>query len=245
MDFDYIIYWVKKVYFALIVVVGVLLLFIYTFQWPKIIDINEKTLALLVILMIAPILNRLSKIKIGGLLEAEMDKEVRKQAVNVYEKSESEKNLSIDHKVPISGKISATGSASGTISMINKYQDILDTSNISLLASIVKLRQNLEKSLSDLYLINHPEDIRLKGAGSYIKPLIIDEVLPIDLANSLRDVISIANKAIHGSEEIRPEDIKLAILAGVNLLDRLDNIYEKTKEKKEKEMLAHPPTVKS
>jgi hypothetical protein len=241
MDLDDIVYWLKKVYFVFIVIIGVCILISNTLKWPIAIDITEFTLALLLILMLAPILNRLSKVKIGNILEAELTEEFHKKAINLLETTESRVVApEIDQ-----GTGYSTDVAESAKKDFDKYQYIINTS--SPLAGIVKLRINLEKSLSELYSIRYPDkNSQFRGAGSYITPLLRAEMISGDLAASLRKVIDIANSAIHGKGDIRDEDIQLAILAGVNVLRRVDNVlykYRPEKRSMEREIVATPHEI--
>lgn len=217
------------------------------------IDINENTLALLLILMLAPILNHISKIKVGSVLEAEIAEEYHKKAVDLYDSTEREKTVSESDTDPINGseqynRFSAEKTVSTKQNLIDKYQDIIDTSNSNLIAGIVKLRYNLERSLSYLYSIKHPDNkYPNRVAKSYINILLKDDMIPQNLAGSLIEVIDIANQAIHGKGDIRDEDIKLSTLAGVNLLRRIDSliyIFEIEQKDEEKGIFATPPRNK-
>lgn len=198
------------------------------------IDINEYTLALLLILMLAPIFNHISKIKIGSILEAEITKEYHEKVIKLYESTEGDVNSKKSDKKPTTEFVSEA-SESIKNNVAYKYQDIINTSNISLVAGIVKLRNNLENQLLFLYKLKHQDNYQNIGALSCIDLLLKEDIITQNLAVSLREVIDIANRAIHGNGDIRAEDVKLAILAGVNLLERIDNsINIIIKEQKEK-----------
>src|SRR5207248_1704876 len=88
--------------------------------------------------------------------------------------------------------------------------------------ALAKLRIELEKVLNKLYRMSNIEDKSNKAIPltQLTQRLTNAEILPKDIARSIRDVISISNRAIHG-EDIRKQDAESVVEAGVSLLLKL------------------------
>lgn len=167
-------------------------------------NVDSTSILLLVVMLISPFIAAIKKIKFGDF-EAEIDiEEIRKI------KSEAEKTLSEsqedreDVDVP---EIYATSDA---------IRSLAGTDPVIALA---KIRIELEKVLGQLSRFS---SIKATGVslGTLINKLANQEVIRPDVGKSLREVIAVCNRAIHG-EAISTEGATTIIDVGVELLEEL------------------------
>lgn len=165
-------------------------------------NVDSTSILLLVVMLGSPFITAIKKIKFGDF-EAEIDiEEIRKI------KSEAEKTLSETQEdredVP---EIYATSDA---------IRSLAETDPVIALA---KIRIELEKVLGQLSRFS---SIKATGVslGALINKLANQEVLRPDVGKSLREVIAVCNRAIHG-EAISTEGAKTIIDVGVELLEEL------------------------
>jgi hypothetical protein len=91
--------------------------------------------------------------------------------------------------------------------------------------ALAKLRIELEQTLRRLHArisqsTSSPRNIAL---GRIIQDLAAHQALPQDWAASIRDVVAICNRAVHG-EEIRPRDALAVAETGGELLEGLEQL---------------------
>lgn len=198
------------------VVVSILafaLLVTHTFGWGDL-YIDTTSILLLVVIVLAPLSELVKKIKIGDF-EAEIgSREVEK------------------------------------ISKILKMSEIGETDKPSLLHSdipklvesdpqlgMAKLRIELEKLIKVIYFrVEQPEfDIDKVPLTRLINKLVERRVIPVALLSSVQDVLSLANRAIHG-ESIKTQDAESLANLGVKIITELRRIFRglpgKTVEKR-------------
>ncbi|MEW5720325.1 MAG: hypothetical protein AB1817_17000, partial [Chloroflexota bacterium] len=153
---------------------------------------------------LSPFISAITKIRFGDF-EAEIDpKEVQKIKDEVTA------------QVTDTGQTRPTPEAENTLNAIHR---LVDSDPILALA---KLRIELEKSLNKLYRMTQADSQRQRpmSAGQLAYSLSTAEILPKDIAQSIRQVISICNRAIHG-EEIRHQDAKSVVEVGTSLLSEI------------------------
>jgi hypothetical protein len=166
--------------------------------------VDNTSIILLIVIALSPFISAVTKIKFGDF-EAEIDpKEVQKI------------------KDQVSAQVTEADQANPTPEMentVNAIQRLIDSDPILALA---KLRIELEKILNKLYRMTHTVDQQRRpmSAGQLAYSLSTAEILPKDIAQSIREVISICNRAIHG-EEIRHQDAVSVVEVGTSLLSEL------------------------
>lgn len=186
-------------------VIGVVMLIAHTFD-IYIVKVDHISVVLLLVIFLSPFISAITRIRVGDF-EAEIDpKEVQKIKDEV-----STHAAAADADTPIQNP-----ELVATLTSINELAE--SDPNLAL----AKLRIELEKALYRLYRRTHKEDQaeRYLPPGQIVQILSNAEILPRDIARSLREVISICNRTIHG-EEIRKEDAQSVIEAGVSLLMKL------------------------
>lgn len=225
---------IKKIYYFIMTLISITLLICHTFNLLNI-EVNEITLALLGISLIIPILDNIDKIKIGNFLEAEL----HKKAVQAYEtttksisKEKVEGVTTSTIQKQLAYNVTPPKKKEEVDPRLYKYVDLREISKISIIAGIVKLREYLNDSLYELYSINHPKSsIKSDTPRAYIQPLVEDGDITPEIGRSINQILDIANYAVHNSEKITTEDIKLATLAGLNILTVLDDIFIRKSKK--------------
>jgi hypothetical protein len=168
------------------------------------VKVDNTSIILLLVIALSPFISAVTKIKFGDF-EAEIDpKEVQKIKDQV------------SAQVTDSDKTRPTPEIENTV---NAIQGLVDSDPILALA---KLRIELEKVLNKLYRMTHTgnQQRRPMSAGQLAYSLSAAEILPKDIAQSIQQVISICNRAIHG-EEIRHQDARSVAEVGMSLLSEL------------------------
>jgi hypothetical protein len=165
-------------------------------------NVDSTSILLLVVMLLSPFVAAIKKIRFGDF-EAEIDiEEIRKI------KSEAEKTLSETQEdrdeVP---EIFATSEA---------IRSLAETDPVIALA---KIRIELEKVLGQLSKFS---SVKTSGVslGTLINKLANQEVLRPDVGKSLKEVIAVCNRAVHG-EAISCEGAKTIIDVGIELLEEL------------------------
>jgi hypothetical protein len=170
------------------------------------ITVDNTTLVLLVLVLLSPFAAAIKKIKIGEF-EAEIEPEEVKRVAREAQESLPERKS----EEPLQREIDVTAST---------IRNLAETDPAVALA---KLRIEIETRLRRLQQ-------RIRGSASQnarpvalthvITELTTAEVLAPQLASTLRDVIAICNRAIHG-EDIRGVDADKIVNVGVDPLDAL------------------------
>jgi len=181
------------------------LLVAHTFNWKQI-HVDAVTIFLLAVIGLAPLIEFVRKIKIGES-EAEIASREVADASAKVQKVSPEKNKEQSAKE-------------------EEYPEILDIVRNDPPLGLAKLRMELERFLKILYAHSFPDkkQIRFIGLGKMIRELSRSEYIPANIVAGLEDVISLANRAVHG-EYIRHKDAEELATIGVRLLDDLRYIY--------------------
>lgn len=193
---------VKASQIVLMVVTGALLV-AHVFKW-SFIQVDAVTLTLIGILLIAPFTDLVTRIKWGDF-EAEIGRD---------EVAKAQAQVSVE--VPVSRE-------SDDDSYERRIRELLAEDPRLALA---RIRMDIEESLRRLYTstVNADVDARRMSLGKYVDGLVAEEVLSASVASALRDVIALANRAVHGQPFEPGAANDLAIL-GVRLVEELQFIW--------------------
>jgi len=188
---------------VIVMLVTAFLLGAHVVKWDAI-QVDTVTLALLGLLLLIPFADFIRKIKLGEF-EAEIGKE---EIAKIQAKAAAELPPSAKEEFVISEK---------------EIRDLLSTDPRLALA---KIRIELEEALKRLYLasVDSQPDLRLLSLGRLVDGLVQREVLRGSVASALRDVISLANRAIHG-ERVEPAAAEDLALLGTRLVNELKQTY--------------------
>lgn len=187
-------------YKNLIYIVVVILLILVHGLFDSYFKIDNITLVLLVILFVIPYFPLIRKIKFGDF-EAEITRQ------EIEEVKDKVKDLKEENKS-------------------DYIKNLEELAEVDLQLALAKIRIEIEKQLRSLYQIYIPnKDILLRPAGISImlNTLLQKEVIEDNLAAALKDIIDIANRAIHG-EEISIENKKIFISTALKALSQLDDV---------------------
>lgn len=196
----------------IIAISGVALLICHSFQIATV-TVDTTTLVLLVLILLSPFVAAIKRIKFGEF-EAEIDSEEVRRVTG-----------EVARQVPELETTDALTTAEEHPAIV-AIRELAKTDSVIALA---KLRIELESTLRRLR--NRSRGGQLSSPTTplhhIIRDLAADEVLPHQLVPSIRDVLALCNRAIHG-EAIREEDARSVIEAGTELLqafERLLNEY--------------------
>ncbi|MDP2315805.1 MAG: DUF4145 domain-containing protein [Pseudomonadota bacterium] len=178
------------------------LLILHTFDWGSL-RVDTTSILLLVVIVLAPLSELVKKIKVGDF-EAEIgSREVEKvsESLKSSEIGELEKPSLIHSDIP---KLVESDPQLG----------------------MAKLRIELERLLKVIYFrVEQPEfDIDNVPLNRLLNELTEKRVIPVALQSSVRDVISLANRAIHG-ESIKTQDAENLANLGVKVITELRRIF--------------------
>jgi len=181
--------------------IAIVLLVAHTLSIQEV-TVDSTALTLLIIILISPFIPSIKKIKFGDF-EAEINpKEVQrvKEEVDAQLSSVEEVNIEVSKNLKTLEKIKT----------LSKEDPVL---------ALAKLRIEIEKVIARLHAsINMGSHIRrTPSLIRMIVELSHNELLSMKFSDSLREVISICNRAIHG-EEIRKQDAETIINTGIDLL---------------------------
>ena len=188
---------------VILMAITVFLLVSHVLMWSAI-QVDSITLAFVGFLLLIPLADLVRKIKLGDfeaeIGRAEVAKVQAKAAVEFNQFTEEEQNISE-----------------------NQVRDLLR--NDPRLA-MAKIRIELEESLKRLYSasINTELDLRKTSLGRIADILVQKQVLSAPVASSIRDVIALANRAVHGERVEASAAEELAIL-GVRLVHEIQQAY--------------------
>lgn len=173
-----------------------------------ILSVDSTSIFLLVLMLISPFIAAVKKIKFGDF-EAEIDiKEIQQI------KQDAEKNIELNQPD-------------------NEYRPeiyeatdkIRELANSDPVIALAKIRIELEKVLIRLGG-RYSLDVKRINLGALVNQLTSQEILSKQIGKSLREVISICNRAIHG-EHISTEGASTIVELGIELIE---NIYWDIKE---------------
>jgi hypothetical protein len=175
----------------------------------RVITVDTTSLFLVGFLLLCPWLAALKRIKIGDF-EAEIDPaEVKRLTADI---SKALPEL----------KQEATPTPLGASAAVEAVRQLAVSDPVLALA---KLRIELERTLRRLHALSSqsassPRNVTL---GRIIQDLAAHAALPQDVAASIRDVVAICNRAVHG-EEIRSQDALAVAETGGELLEALEQL---------------------
>ena len=189
--------------------ITLVLLVCHVVRWTQI-TVVSSTLLLLALLLVSPFIEQLRKIKVGEF-EAEI-------APSEVEKVKSEVSRRLgpgEIQELITSEVRSVG------------EDLLDLLDKDHILALAKLRIELERALTRLYLSATPtaRQRRQVGLNRLVSELVRSGILPTQLSGPLREVISLCNRAVHG-EYVRPVDARSIIDIGIRVLEEIDLILE-------------------
>lgn len=192
----------SKMFPILVSALALLLLVIHTFGWGAL-RVDSTSIFLLVLIVLAPLSDLIKKIKFG-----EFEAEIGSREI---EKVSESLGFSETDKPSISAQIQS---------------DIPKLVESDPQLGMAKLRIELEKILKVIYLrVERPEfDIDRVPLSRLMNELAEKRVIPIALLSSIRDVLSLANRAIHG-ESIKVSDAESLAQLGVKIIAELRRIF--------------------
>ena len=189
----------------IIAISGMALLVCHSFQIATI-TVDTTTLVLLALILLSPFVAAIKRIKIGEF-EAEIDpEEVKRVTAEVARQvPELETHDTVEEHPAIGA--------------------IRELAKTDLVIALAKLRIELESTLRRLRsrsrvgqaIAPHTPLLHI------IRDLAADDILPRDMTPSIRDVLALCNRAIHG-ETIRAEDAESVIDAGTELLQAFERL---------------------
>lgn len=170
-------------------------------------SVDSTSILLLIIMLISPFVAAIKKIKYGDF-EAEIDpKEIQRI------KSEAEKN--IDFSIQGDNEQPEINKTTDSIKKIAESDAVL---------ALAKIRIEIEKILMLIARTSSIETNRI-SLGALVNKLSNQEIISSGISSSLREVISICNRAIHG-EAISEDSAKTIIDLGVEIIDDLYWLYK-------------------
>ena len=192
----------SKMFAILVSALALLLLVIHTFGWGAL-RVDSTSIFLLVLIVLAPLSDLIRKIKFGDF-EAEIgSREIKKVSESL--------DFSAADKPSISVQIQS---------------DIPKLVESDPQLGMAKLRIELEKIIKVIYFrVERPDfDIDRVPLSRLMNELAEKSVIPIALVSSIRDVLSLANRAIHG-ESIKASDAESLAQLGVKVIAELRRIF--------------------
>jgi hypothetical protein len=171
------------------------------------IAVDNTSLILLAVMLLSPFVASIKKLKIGEF-EAEIQPDEVSRVARQAEKS-----------IPIN--LAGGASLRERDEAVTVIRSLAET---DLVVALAKLRIEIETRLRRIENRMDPAAAkrdRPTPLASIIRKLASQEVLEADLGESIRDVVSICNRAIHG-EDIRDVDARQIIDTGAELLGVLD-----------------------
>jgi hypothetical protein len=169
--------------------------------------VDNTSLLLLGIVLLSPFVAAIRKVKIGDF-EAEIQSDEVKRVAQQAEKS-------IPLQAPGESEPTETSETAAPIQSLAQTDPVV---------ALAKLRIELESRLRRLELRLNPDSRppnRPPTLTHVIRDLASHEVFGVEFGASLRDLIAICNRAIHG-EDIRDVDARQIIDAGTELLEVLE-----------------------
>lgn len=180
---------------------SIILLVVHSFKIATL-NVDSTSILLLIIILISPFISAIRKIKYGDF-EAEIDpKEVQKI------KSDLEKN--------IESKREGDETRPEIYEAMDSIRELAESDPVIALA---KIRIELEKVLLRLARATSI-DTKRPALGSLIQKLSNQEIISIQVGKSLKEVVSICNRAIHG-ELISDESAGTIVELGIDLIEEL------------------------
>jgi hypothetical protein len=188
---------------VLLMVVAGFLLISHILKWDAI-QVDSITLALVGLLLLIPLADLIRKIKLGEF-EAEIGKD---EVAKVQAKAASELPTPTKEELDISEK---------------EVRELLRSDPRLAMA---KIRIELEEALKRLYsaTAESQSDLRRTSLGRLVDVLVQKQVLRGPVASSVRDVINLANRAVHG-ERVEPNTAEELAILGIRLIHEIQQAY--------------------
>ena len=167
--------------------------------------VDSTTLVLLGLFLLVPYLDVIRKIKIGDF-EAEIEsREIQK----VVSKAGTELGL---------GAVVDEDVNENEVSLRKLVQQDPQL-------ALAKLRIELERSLNAIHRVGNRSDTsrRPMGVGRLVRELEEQDRLPQEIGGAIRDVLPLANRAVHG-ESVQTDDALQLVGLGVRLLRELHEV---------------------
>jgi hypothetical protein len=186
----------------LVLVVAAIMLAVHSFGVQRVV-VDNTSLVLLVLVLVSPFVAAIKKIKIGDF-EAEIEPEEVKRVARQTEES---------LPAPTSGdtRTPEIGQAAAAIKALAETDPTV---------ALAKLRIELEtrlRRLQDRISSDVSQQKRPAALAYVIRELTAAEIFTPQFGSSLREVIAICNRAIHG-EDIRDVDARQIVDSGIDLL---------------------------
>lgn len=181
---------------------ALLLLVIHTFGWGEL-RVDTTSILLLVLIILAPLSDLIKKVKFG-----EFEAEIGSREI---EKVSESLSFSQIEQPSIPGQV---------------HSDIPKLVESDPQLGMAKLRIELEKIMKVIYFrVEQPDfDIDRVPVSKLMNDLAEKRVIPVALLSSIRDVLSLANRAIHG-ESIKASDAENLANLGVKVIAELRRIF--------------------
>lgn len=192
----------SKKFPILVSALALLLLVIHTFGWGAL-RVDSTSIFLLVLIVLAPLSDLIKKIKFG-----EFEAEIRTREIE---------------KVSESLSFSEADNPSTSAQIQSDIPKLVESDPQ---LGMAKLRIELEKIIKVIYFrVERPDfDIDRVPLARLMNELAEKRVIPIELLSSIRDVLSLANRAIHG-ESIKASDAESLAQLGVKVIAELRRIF--------------------
>jgi hypothetical protein len=206
--------WVARSIYVAAAIILIALLILHTSKWHRV-QVDTTTALLLALLILVPLVPYLTKFKAAGV-EAEFDRRQFDRGLRRLKKTAEDVPLPEDVPQPVAE------AADDVMSLIRRDPTL----------GLAKLRIELEDVLRRRYLrlIGSFEPERLRrtaSAGQMLRALEQHREINPFLVPSLREVIALANRAIHGTKVSRRDAEELAEV-GVQLLEILESDEQAT-----------------
>lgn len=189
---------------AMAILIAIFLLIAHLFSWEGIV-VDNTTIILLIIIFLSPLATQITKIKLGDF-EAEIDPQKIKQIQeNVLLNSDIPENY---QNLPRIEKV------------INQINKLFEEDHIIALA---KLRIEIERISNDIHTMILKNDRKTDAPIPLVKlihEIYKQDIISEDIFHSVREVIDVCNKAVHGIE-IKKADARIILDVGYNLLWQL------------------------
>jgi hypothetical protein len=188
---------------VLLLLITAFLLLSHILKWNAI-QVDSVTLALVGFLLVIPLVDLIRKIKLGDF-EAEIGK---------AEVSKAQAKVAVEFPPPTKEELDITE---------RQVRELLR--NDPRLA-MAKVRIELEEALKRLHsaTIGSESDLRRSSLGQLVDALVQRQVISGPVASSVRDVITLANRAVHG-ERIEPNTAEELAILGVRLVHEIQQVY--------------------
>jgi len=188
---------------VLLMAITAFLLVSHVLKWSAV-QVDSVTLTLVGLLLLIPLADLIRKIKLGEfeaeIGRTEVAKAQAKAAVELHPSTEEERDVS------------------------EKQVRELLRSDPRL--AMAKIRIELEEALKRLYsaTTDSEPDLRKTSLGRLVDALVQRQVLRGPVASSVRDVITLANRAVHG-ERVEPSAAEELAILGVRLVHEIQQAY--------------------